>query len=441
MSLTFPSRVGDQTLSSTEASVNLHKLERVSEFGRKEQVATSVAIDCLDRIRELQPGYLDGVKKWLKSGCVYMLGGAAAIGIAGATIGGVGVAIASEQVPPTVKCALVGVVTLSVWQAKRVSLLYAMLVRDAACRAAKLVSKRDEKYEEARAKEAYQCHQEICRQLQLVYDDCAKKLREETRVEDVAKAIEFKQSVDVLEQKLLIVEKQFEQFHLAPNEISSILQRLKDAIHFAQITACDLSLEKGTEERNLRMLAAYPQNGIQDIAVPRSLRERVLAARSSGFGYIESLSGYCGSLLSGAQRFCAAAMVLAIPCGGYALAQRYYEDVQLPDITWRQMAQGAAIPAGCAAIYKTGAAFIAHRQKLQANAEYVQEELDYCKQELQAIYNKIAGLITQLPDGSAAKQELRIALTGKLPLIQKEIEKLRLKDSGEILARLNQALL
>jgi hypothetical protein len=174
MSLSYPSRIGDQVPASSEARDNLSKLLRVDPRGVKDQVATKVALQYFQRSIDLSPGYFDGLKSWAKANFVYVLAGTTAT----AAIGLAAYAASTTSYGRWIAGGLCGTAVVSYALGYRpeenIKALLTLAIRDTAVRAADSSIKNDQRIWQAKEKEAKECHKEILNQLSAVYNDCAK---------------------------------------------------------------------------------------------------------------------------------------------------------------------------------------------------------------------------------------------------------------------------
>ena len=249
MSLSYPSRVGDQVTASSEARDNLSKLLRVDPRGGKDQVATKVALQYFHRSRELGPGYFDGVTSWAKSNVVYALAATAAT----AAIVATGYAVSKTSYGPWIAaggiCTVLGSYACGFRPEEKIIALLTLAVRDTAVRAADSSMKRDERISQANAKEAKECHKEILNQLSAVYNDCAKELKKfaMTSSKNASERLELKRTADRLEERLPAIERLLSGLDLGKHEVEGVLQRFKDAIRFVPVSYTHLTLPTNRE--------------------------------------------------------------------------------------------------------------------------------------------------------------------------------------------------
>ena len=394
-------------------------------------MATRLAIECFNRSQELRPGYFDGVKSWVKSGVVYLCGGTAALGAVG--LGTYGVIKAAEMVYAkgyALECS--ATLGMAGWISSELGVpplrlgmaFLAVAVRDAAVRAAKWSTKQDEKTLEANAKEAQECHKEICNQLLFVFDDVAQHLREsyaKAEKGDSQEVVRLKKIVDDLERKLPSIESVLKKFDLTTPETENILQKFKNAVRYIQVQSYELQPNDG--KRNAELLAAAPSNSLSRIAVPLEIRERIAAAKQNRLGIMGQLQGYGRVALSGTKALLGGATIGGLIGLGYAASQG---DIRG---TWDRLTPGdyRVIGTGLGILGITGYAMkkrLDHESALiESNAKYVEKELASCRSEMRDIYQSIVGYIGNLPDPSKRRhiiQELR----AKHAVICQEIQKL-----------------
>lgn len=441
MSLIPPSQTEKNKLFSSEAQENLAMLRRVDQRGSSEQIATKVAIDCLNQIHQLQPRYLDGVRSWLKASCVYVLGGAAGAGVVvGATYAAYSAAI-QDNVALIIGALGVHAIAIEagVKPLRSLTALYWIFVRDAAYRAAKWSATQDQRTRDARAAEAKECHQEICKQLRNVYDDCANKIRQDVHIRNVGESIEFWHKVDALACKLPTIEEKLKEFQLSPNEISCILNNFKEAMRFAQMKTCELCLERGSEERNLQILVNC-KDLVKELAVPRTIRDQIFSAQRSRIGYLKSLQGYGSSVVSGVKVFgyTAAALAAVLGSGYIYMAFNDSEISKNSNVTWSQAAKGVSSIASCVALFSIARGWANHSQNVSNHSAYVREEIERIRNELKHLYDGIADVVASLPEKE--KQQVCGEIEKKLPTIEKEIERLGIPDFQSVIQKLKKQL-
>jgi|GEM_PF-2142782 len=459
MSLSFPSKIGDQFPASYEAEENLSKLLLVDSRGSKDQVATRVALEYFQRTKDLRPGYFDGLKSWSKSGLIYVAAGTATVGALGLSAYGIWKVANETNYLPHLAAGLgiTGWVSseLGVKPIEYLTALLTVTVRDSANRAAKSSVKSDEKTWETNELEAKECHKQIINQLAPVYDDCAKKLSEtyeqNKKIETIESRLELKKMADRLEQRLPAIEKLSAQFDLGKHEVEGILQTFKDRIRFVKHQACNLYPKKSCEKINAEILAGWPIEEIHEIAVPFSIRERFSAANKCRFGIVYQAAGYGSAFLSGVRTFAAStAAVAAIACAWHA--SQYGIDVTLTraqelfkwDWTNIDPSSKAAL-FGVEALGVIGSTSVVvkksmdHHRATIANAEYVESEQNACAADLEIIYEGIANHLKSVHGQKRAS--IATALRERLPAIRAEIEKVGIvNDPSSILRSLEQAV-
>lgn len=437
MSLTFPSHFSSRSAASPEAKENLVRLQRVDSRGGKNQVATRVALDYFQRIEELRPGYFDGVKSWLKSGCVYVIGGTAGLGILGlgayGSYKGLEAAYNAGYAPELF--AGLGTLAAGGLVAKKLGYnplglvggLLTLAVRDAANRAARWSSKQDEMVLKAKAAESKECHQEICRQLSVVYEDCAQFLHEsfERTKGDANARIELKDLADTLDKKVSVMKALMGQLGLARHEIENILQPLQDRIHHIRVRACELKADGMSQQMNAELIAGWAPSKIQEIAVPYLIRERSQAAESARYTIFESLSGYSKAVLCGTA---------TLACMGAAafLGERLLPSASVLE---NRLVKGLLLggPAAAVTIHKG----FSHSEAVQSKEDYASDELRAATEELKGIYDGIASHLGSLK--GATRSSMAGAIGEKLGRIRQEVRSLSL-DANRALEQLEKTL-
>ena len=431
MVLAVPSTLDKRVQASSEAPDNLRKILRLNTAGGKEQVATRLTIECFNRSQELRPGYFDGVKSWVKSSVVYLCGGTAALGAVGLGVYGVVQAAAlAHKNKYTFEClSILGIggwicAELGVPPVQVGTAFLVAGVRDAAVRAAKWSTKQDEKTLEANAKEAQECHKEICNQLLFVFDDVAQHLREsyaKAEEGDAKEVIRLKQIVGDLERKIPSVETVLKKFDLTAPEIENILQKFKNAVRYIQVQSYELRPKDG--KRNAELLAAAPSSSLSRIAVPMEIRERIAAAKQNRLGMIGQLQGYGRVALTGTKALVGGTAIAGLAGLGYAASQGDIHG------TWNALTPGdyRVIGTGLGILGITGYAMkksLDHESSLiESNAEYVEKELTSCRNEMRDIYQSILSHIGNIPDPSKRMRIIQ-ELKGKHAAICQEIQKL-----------------
>jgi len=469
MSLSFPSKIGDQFPASHEAEENLSKLLLVDPRGGKDQVATRVALECFQRTKDLRPGYFDGLKSWAKSGVIYVAAGTATLGALGLSVYGIyEVATKTKYgVPLAAAIGISGWVSneLGVKPGEYLKALFAVTVRDSANRAAKSSVKSDEKTWDTNELEAKECHKQIINQLSPVYDDCAKKLSEtyerNKKIETIESRLELKKMADRLEQRLPAIEKLSAQLDLGKHEVEGILQKFKDRIRFVKHQACNLYPKKSCEKINAQIIAGWPIEEIREIAVPFAIRERFSAANKCRFGIVYQAAGYGSAFLSGVGTLATStAAVAAIAVSVAAITDAWYAyqhsiDVNIPkteklftilngDWTNIDPSSKAALGVGALGVVVSTTAVLAkksmdHHRATIANAEYVESEQNACAADLEIIYEGVVNHLKSVQGRQHAA--LATALRERLPAIREEIQKLGIvNDPSSILRSLEQAV-
>lgn len=469
MSLSFPSKIGDQFPASYEAEENLSKLLQVDPRGSKDQVATRVALEYFQRTKDLRPGYLDGLKSWAKSGVIYLAAGTATLGALGLSVYGIWqLASKNKERAAYLVAGLCGAGWIAnecgVRPVEYFKAFLAVTVRDSANRAANSSVKNDERTWENKEIEAKECHKQIMNQLSPVFDDCAKKLTQtlekNQKMETTDSRLELKKMADRLEQRLPAIEKLLAQFDLGKHEVEGILQRFKDKILFVKHQACNLYPKKSCEKINAEIMAGWPIEAIHEIAVPFSIRERFSAANKCRFGIAYQAAGYGSALLAGAGTFAASTAALAAIAGACYAYQFGLDDTEklmqaLTSNDWTKidpasdaaLALGAykvALGVGALGVVGSTTAVVvnksmAHHRATVANAEYVESEQNACAADMEIIYEGIANHLKSVRGQKHAS--LATALRERLPAIRAEIERVGIvNDPSSILRSLEQAV-
>jgi hypothetical protein len=458
MSLSYPSRIGDQVPASSEARDNLSKLLRVDPRGGKDQVATKVALQYFHRSRELGPGYFDGVTSWAKSNVVYALAATAGVGAIALTA----YAAANTTSGRWILGASLGTAVVSYAigfkPEEYIKTLLTLAVRDTAVRAADSSIKRDERISLANAKEAKECHKEILNQLSAVYNDCAKELKKfaMTSSKNASERLELKKTADRLEERLPAIERLLSGLDLGKHEVEGVLQRFKDAIRFVQDQAGRLYPEKGYEMMNAHLLAEWPQGSVEDIVVPHAIRDRASAAHNSRMGFFDKAAGYGSAALKGVGTFAGWAAFTVLFAGAThaflhgtaattAKAQELF--TKLANQNYRGLAEGIGektlLSFGIGAFGTvawtakiTANNWTDHSSAIEENAQFVESELTACSEDLRAIYDGVADHLRTVPTNRAF---LRHTLRQRLPAIHEGVARLGLNDDpSDILKNLEE---
>jgi len=454
MSLSFPSGVRGKNAASVEAEYNLSLLLRADARGNADQIATRAALQHFQRIRDLRPGYFDGVKSWAKSGCIYVGAGAATLGAIGLTA----YAVYKVATQSDYGLHLLAGTSTAGWLSSEIgyapinnlSALVLATVRDSANRAARSSMKADERSLEAREKEAKECHEKIIGDLGAVFNDVAVQLTEKLKLTERnslgREQLALKEMSEALSDRMPAVETLLAKLNLKPNEIEEVLQRLKDSIRFVQSHACQLGSKPTDARKNAELLANW-SGPISEIAVPNAIQERVQAAAKARFGIIQKTKGYCDAafamLPAGAFSAAAVGSIWAgyhIYNGSFADASTkvtdFFKNFSWDPKTWTvpavtpeggAVALGILIPTFTVGVKKT----IEHSEAISDNATYVADELAAAKEELESIYS---GIGRNLNDRTLAQP-----IRSKLPEISREIQALGF-DSSDVLRNLQAAL-
>ncbi len=461
MSLSYPSRIGDQVPASSEARDNLSKLLRVDPRGGKDQVATRVALQYFQRAMDLSPGYLDGLKSWSKANCYYVLAGTAAT----AAIGLTAYAASTTTYGRWIAGGLLGTTVVSYALGFRpeenIKALLTLAIRDTAVRAADSSVKNDERIWQAKEKKAKACHKEILNQLSAVYNDCAKELKKlvATSSKNANERLALKHIADRLDERLPTIEKLLSGLHLGKHEVEGILQRFKDAIRFVQDQAGRLYPGKPYEEMNADLLAGWSIDSVREIAVPLSIRDRASAAKNSRMGILEEAAGYGSAVLSGIGTLAATTTAAVIVAGavhayqnGFAATTSKAQELwtKLANQNYRGLIEGidknSLIGMGALGVcaigsfaYVTAKNGLDHYRKVEDNTEFVASELAACTEDLRTIYDGVASHLQSLP--STPRASLTDALEARIPAIREEMAGLRLvPDPSDILRNLEETL-
>lgn len=459
MSLSFPSKIGDQFPASYEAEENLSKLLQVDPRGNKDQVATRVALEYFQRTKDLRPGYFDGLKSWAKSGLIYVAAGTATLGALGLSVYGIyKVAKETDYFPHLLAgLGITGWVSneLGVKPVDYLKALFTVAVRDSANRAAKSSVKSDEKTWDTNELEAKDCHKQIINQLSPVYDDCAKKLSEtyerNKKIETIESRLELKKMADRLEHRLPAIETLSAQLDLGKHEVEGILQKFKDRIRFVKHQACNLYPKKSCEKINAEILAGWPIEEIHEIAVPFSIRERFSAANKCRFGIVYQAAGYGAAFLSGVGTFAVSTAAVAALAGAWHASQNgigatLIKAQELFKWDWTNIDPSSKATFGVGALGVVGSTTAVvvkksmdHHRATIANAEYVESEQNACAADMEIIYEGIANHLKSVHRQKHAA--LATALRERLPAIRAEIERVGIvNDPSRILRSLEQAV-
>ncbi len=455
MSLSFPSRIGDQVPASYEAQDNLTKLLQTDHRGGRDQVVTRVSLEYLQRMKDLRPGYFDGVKTWAKSGFVYVAAGVATVSGLGAA--GYGIYKIGQYASDSGYGLRLAVLTASIgWicsecgfkPVNALAAFVAVTVRDSANRAAKSYVKGDERAAEVKEAEAKDCRKEILKQLEAVYNDCAKELQERYELagqsKDVDKRLELRQMAVRLAGRLPTIEKLLTQIGLASHEVETILQRFKDRVRFVQHQTCRLEAKQSCGKTNAEMIASWSKDSMGEIAVPYAIKERVSAANKCRYTTLDRLKGYGSVAVSGATALAVSAAAIATfaaGCHAYQngfgatmsriqqLAQTQnwgWPDSGIALVGWGSAGLGVAGATTAVVVKKTAE----HQKAIESNGEYVEAELNACVRDLQTIYG---GVNTHL----STNRSMMSAVRERAPAIRQEIQQLGLvSDPVEILGNL-----
>ncbi len=428
MSLTFPPLIGDQFPASEVAKKNFKILERVDPRGPIEQVATQLAMGKLDRIRELEPTYLDAALSLTKFSVIYVSG----LAVAGTAIGGLGYGAVCAYDAQYSLAAIGGSMIVADWLAGKMGsslthlgYLYFQTVNTIARQAAKWSSKQDERTLEQKQLETTDCRNEICKQLEAVYDDCGKYLSEKAqKIETIEKAVHFRQRVSDFEKKLPLIEKMIGRLGLSNDKIATVLQKLKTRIQLVKEATCELSSKPTAPGKNFQILKLYREDSIGDIAVPGEIQRRIDQARRSQMSLAAKVGGYIRALGSGVL----AAGIAAITGAAIGLGLSYSGGAaSLAPVTPLHTATLAAVPTLVWKVYRDCSA---HSQEIRNKAGFAEDELNACKENLKEIYQDVA---RGLQD---SRKSIRVPadMQSKLATIRNEIQKLALvKDPAEIL--------
>jgi hypothetical protein len=441
VNLLFPSVVDN--CASNEAQENLNRLLRVDVCGCKDQVATRVALECLQRIQELHPGYLEGVKSWVKAGCVYVLGGITSVGAIGLSGWLLYEAEQYGQWSVTTLGIIFGVGSLisSELGFKPVSglvIFLALAVRDAANRAAKWSVKHDEKTQQEKENETKECHKMIINQSLTIYNDCAKKMVEMlTRAEkdeNINKLVELQQMASKLDEQFPLINKFLRGFKLRNYEIESIMQELIGAVRFVQVRACQLKLHDGYDGMNLAFIVGCPKNSIKIVTIPIYIKERIAAANRSLFSLQMRLGGYVGSIWSGGKSFvgvaggvAAVAVVYSAYQYGVSVSCRQFVSF-LSNRNWHVFSdawQNSFVKCALLGIVGATTAVAAkkswyHYCDVISNSNYVKTEVNSCKEELIKIYDGMTRYFKSLDE--TTKMKMSNTLYERMPDIKKAIQ-------------------
>lgn len=436
MSLVLPLQIGDQFSASKKAKENFKALQGVSLYGGKEQIATNTALENLAEISRLQPGYLDGFKSWGKALGVYTIGGIGGAVILG--LSGYGAFLTYNSgwslgaFTTVITTEFLGSKIFGISPISNLSFAYLAAVRDAANRAAKWSTKQDANALKKNAEDVQKCHEAICKELRVVYDDCGKYLGEKasTKVEDIKKAVKFREKLANFErEKLPVIETLLRDFQLSKNETAAVLQRLKDWIQIAKETACELSPHSSASQRNAEILSRYPEESLRDLVIPSAIQKRINLARNAQMGSLGKISGYAAAVVPGAKAFVVTATALAaiVACGAAYFTPALFSELAgglaiPPTGAALQATQGITGIAGLSAIATTVKECKAHSHRIRENAKACEEKINACKEDLQAIYRRIDKRLSP-------EKQAKI-----LPIIREEIQKLHIvKNPAEIL--------
>lgn len=443
MSLTFPLAVGSR--ASTEAEENLKQLLHVDIRGRKDQVATRVALGCLQRMQELCPSYFAGVKSWVKAGSVYAIGGTAAASVIGLT-GYIlyRAALVAINNGYQLEVAILGLtsvggsVVASELGFKPLGGLVAFLaltVRDAANRAAKWSVKNDIKSLQQKENEVKECHQMIVNQLSTVYNDSAKKMREifieADKNNHSAKLLELQQMASTLKERLPSIKKFLNNLSLGNHEIENVLQGLIDVVRFVEAQGCQL--KPHCDARNTALITGSPKSMIEQMAVPINIKERIGAANLSRFSFVERLGGYSGSVWAGGKTFVGFTAALAVLTGAVSCCRLGVVDTCkvivniFSDEKWNVLSDPwLKVILGTGSFGAVGAASTVmvkkswhHHCDILSNSEYVNSEIDLCKGDLKEIYDGVKRNFEGLDQTN--KRKIGAALLEKMSDIKQAI--------------------
>ena len=462
MSLSYPSRIGDQVPASSEAQDNLSKLLRVDPRGGKDQVATKVALQYFQRSIDLRPGYFDGLGSWAKANFVYVLAGTAATAAIGLTAYAASTTSYGRWIAGGLCSTAVVSYAFGYRPEQNIKALLTLAIRDTAVRAADSSTKNDRRIWQAKEKETKECHKEILNQLSAVYNDCAKELKKfvTTSSKNANERLELKRIADRLEERLPTIEKLLSGLSLGKHEIEGVLQRFKDAIRFVQDQACRLYPEKSYEKMNADLIAGWSIDSVREIAVPHSIRDRASAAKNSRIGILDQAAGYASAVLSGIGTLAVATTAAAILAGfvhayqyGFPATTSKAQDLftKLANQNYRGLLDGVdkkslaglsvlAVGAVGSSIYVTAKNGLDHAHAIDANAEFVGSELAACTEDLRKIYDGVATHLQSLQRTTRAS--LTIALSQRIPAIRKEMTGLGLiDDPSDILRKLERTLL
>jgi hypothetical protein len=462
MSLSLPSETR-RGAASAEASDNLQRLMRIDARGSKNQVATQVALDCLHQIDELQPGYFAGVKSWAKAGCVYALGGAAAVGAIGLT----GAALYEAgslaiQNGYGLQMAATGAAFLSTgWIASELgykplgalTAFLAVAVRDAANRAANWSVKADERSLAEKQNEAKACHQTILQQMTLVYNDNGKKLREMCAAAQTGRcADELLKTLLVaikLEERLPNIQKLMRQFKLADYEIAQILQGLKDSIRYVESQSCQLKI--GRADWNTDLLLKFPVSMIDKVVIPLEIQDRMAEAQSITHSMLDRIKGCGSAIVTGGETLAGLTALAGVAALGFtayylgsneAIAKAGELFSSLGNGTLPSYISAPAAMAGAAAIVVpsalVGAAKCDHLLgAIDTDNQHAAQMRDRLKQDLKAIYSGVELRFQSL--SSLEQQSAASHWADRLPLIKKALKNQGF-DPAEIVGGLEAAV-
>ena len=457
MSLAFPPEVGSS--ASPWAQENLKKLLRADARGPRDQVATNVALECFQRMQELNPGYFEGIKSWVKAGGVYALSGtvaAGAIALSGWSLYEAG----RNILTPTQVAALVAAVGTGGWISSELGFkplgglvtFLAVTVRDAANRAAKWSVKKDERSLQEKEKEAKECHQAILNQLSVVYNDSGKKLHEmfsaAEKTHNPQKLLEIQQIASKLEERLPTIKKLLQQFLLSNYEIESVMQGLTNTTRFVQAHA--FQLKPKYEGMNCGLIAGCPISSVSQMAVPVDIQDRIAAAKLSRFTFTDQVKGYGSAALTGGKAFVGLTAALAAIAAVYSCSQfglgatvqqvsKFFTDRNWSlssDTNLNVVLGGAALGVVGASAAVTVNKSQNFHNTVQSNSQYVRQEINQSKEELKMIYDGIGHYFNTLT--GSEKLKIASALVDRIPVINHEIKNQGF-DPAEITGKLEEA--
>jgi hypothetical protein len=313
--------------------------------------------------------------------------------------------------------------------------------------------KSDERTLKANEQVIQKCRAEIMQQLKSVYDDCSKLLQErcdqnKTIENNSAVRFELKQMADRLDKQIPTIEKLLTQLDLDKQEIEIVLQRFKDKVRFVQNYACSLSPGRSYGKSNAELLERFGRlkGSVAEIAVPYSIKDRVIAAKQFRFGIIDRCAGYASAGFAGVKTMAASTIALGTIAAAWDLYQNgniestidKIKNLGWLDYTNVKTIAGFGLVAG-SSTYVVAKRSLEHHHKVIENAAYVDDELAAALTDLQTIYDGIALHLNTLRGDPRASMANELKKQG--PAIKAEIQKLKLVDDPvAILAGFEQVI-